>query len=132
MAMTVEEKRRSIQTLVESDNEIRAIFVHLDQVMDWPIDSTLQILILVDELKKRMKDDVVHFSFKKKDGTLRHAYGTRLTEIIVRHEGEVLPDSNTRKQASNGSTFPYYDIEKGAWRCFKTESLMDIDRGYTI
>lgn len=132
MAMTTQEIRESIQTLCEKDNEMRAIYVHPDQIMDWPINETFNLMILIEELKKRVRDDVVHFSFKKKDGTVRQAYGTRLTEIIVRHEGTVLPGDKTKRQGAVGSTFPYYDIERGAWRCFKTESLMDIDRGYSI
>lgn len=132
MSISVQEMRSSLQTLIEKDEELRRAYMYLDQTMDWPINETFSLMILIDELKKRMKDDVVHFSFKKKDGTVRQAYGTRESEVIVRHEGAALPDDKTRKQVNNGSTFPYYDIERQAWRCFKTEGLMDIDRGYTI
>lgn len=130
--MTIQEMRSSLQTLIEKDEELRRAYVFLDQTADWPINDTFNLLILMEELKKRMKDDVVHFTFKKKDGTVRQAYGTRESEIIVRHEGAVLPDDKSKRQVHNGNTFPYYDIERKAWRCFRMDMLMDIDRGYTI
>ena len=132
MAMTVQEIRGSIQSMVEKDEEMRRVYLHLDQTMDMPINETFQLMVLIDELKKRMKDEVTHFSFRKKDGTIRQAYGTRVSEIIVRYEGAILPPQNQRRQQASGGTFPYFDIERQAWRCFKVETLMDIDRGYTI
>ena len=126
MAMTVAEIRASIQTLCEKDNEMRSIYVHLDQMMDWPINETFNLMVLIEELKKRMKDDVVHFTFKKKDGSIRQAYGTRANDVLIQRDS--IPGDNGHARG----TFPYFDIERQAWRCFKVETLMDIDRGYTI
>ena len=126
MAMTVAEIRASIQTLCEQDNEMRSIYVHLDQMMDWPINETFNLMVLIEELKKRMKDDVVHFTFKKKDGSIRQAYGTRANDVLIQRDS--IPGDNGHARG----TFPYFDIERQAWRCFKVETLMDIDRGYTI
>jgi Protein of unknown function (DUF2693). len=128
--MTVEEIRGSIATLCE-DQEIFNAYKYLDGNLDWPINETFNLLVLLDELKKRMHEDVTHFTFKKKDGTIRQAYGTRVSEVIVRHEGAMLPSEEKKPRPSTG-TFPYYDIERQAWRCFKLDGLMDIDRGYTI
>ena len=129
--MTTIEIRKSIQNLVEQDEEMRRAYMYLDQAMDWPVNETFQLMILLDEVKKRMKEDVVHITFKKKDGTVRQAYGTRDNEVIVRHEGVMLPPKEKQIAHALG-TFPYYDIKRQAWRCFKLEGLMDIDRGYTI
>ena len=126
MAMTVAEIRASIQTLCEQDNEMRSIYVHLDQMMDWPINEIFNLMVLIEELKKRMKDDVVHFTFKKKDGSIRQAYGTRANDVLIQRDS--IPGDNGHSRG----TFPYFDIERQAWRCFKVETLMDIDRGYTI
>lgn len=126
MAMTVAEIRASIQTLCEQDNEMRSIYVHLDQMMDWPINETFNLMVLIEELKKRMKDDVVHFTFKKKDGSIRQAYGTRANDVLIQRDS--IPGDNGHSRG----TFAYFDIERQAWRCFKVETLMDIDRGYTI
>ena len=128
--MTTQEMRSGIANLCEKDAEMKEIYSYLDKVVDWPVGDTFQLMVLIDELKKRMKDEVTHFTFKKKDGTVRQAYGTRVSEVIVRYEGALLPPQKQRQ--CTGSTFPYFDIEKQAWRCFKVETLMDIDRGYTI
>ena len=130
MAMTTQEMRSGISNLCEKDKEMSSIHAYLDKVMDWPVGDTFQLMVLIDELKKRMKDEVAHFTFRKKDGTVRQAYGTRVSEVIVRYEGALLPPEKQRQ--CTGSTFPYFDIEKQAWRSFRVESLMDIDRGYTI
>lgn len=127
MSMTVAEIRASIQTLCEKDNEMRSIYVHLDQMMDWPINEIFNLMVMIEELKKRMKDDVVHFSFKKKDGTVRQAYGTRANDVLIQRDS--VPDGGNGHARG---TFPYFDIERQAWRCFKVETLMEIDRGYTI
>ena len=132
MAMTTQEMRSSIANLCEKDAEMKEIYSYLDKVVDWPVGDTFQLMVLIDELKKRMKDEVTHFTFKKKDGTVRQAYGTRVSEVIVRYEGALLPPQNQRQQQRTGGTFSYFDIERQAWRCFKVETLMDIDRGYTI
>ena len=132
MAMTTEEMRSGIETLCGKDSEMKEIHSYLDRVVDWPVNEKFQLMILIDELKKRMKDEVAHFTFRKKDGSIRQAYGTRVSEVIVRYEGALLPPQNQRQQQRSGGTFPYFDIERQAWRCFKVETLMDIDRGYTI
>ena len=128
--MTEQEMQRCIDTLCGNDAEMKEIHSYLERATASAVADTFRLMILIEELKKRMKDEVAHFSFRKKDGTIRQAYGTRVSEVIVRYEGAMLPPQKQRQ--NSGSTFPYFDIERQAWRCFKVESLMDIDRGYTI
>ena len=130
MAITTEEMRSGICILCEKEKELASIHAYLDKVMGLPLDETFQLMVLIDELMKRMRDDVSHFSFRKKDGTVRQAYGTRASEVIVRHEGAVMPPEKQRQ--CTGSTFPYFDIERQAWRSFRVDNLLDIDRGYTL
>lgn len=130
MAMTTDEMRRGIATLCEKDRELASIHAYLDKVMDWPLQDIFQLMVLIDELKGRMREEVSHFSFRKKDGTVRQAYGTRASEVIVRHEGAVMPPEKQRQ--CTGCAFPYFDIERQAWRSFRVDNLMDIDRGYTL
>ena len=96
--MTTEEMRSGIETLCGKDSEMKEIHSYLDRVVDWPVNETFQLMILIDELKKRMKDEVAHFTFRKKDGSIRQAYGTRVSEVIVRYEGALLPPQNQRQQ----------------------------------
>lgn len=128
--MTVQEMRSGISNLCENDAEMMEIHSYLDRDANWPVDDTFRLMVLLDELKKRMKDEVTHFSFKKKDGTIRQAYGTRDGELIGRYPTPSSGKGNTRTRSAG--TFPYFDIERRAWRSFKLESFLDIDRGYTI
>jgi len=129
--MSIQDIRDSISNLCEKDREMNTIYGYLDGTVNLPINEVFNLMILLDELKKRMTEEITHFSFKKKDGTIRQAYGTRTSEVIVRHEGAMLPPEEKRPTHSPG-VFPYYDIERQAWRSFKVEYLQDIDRGYTI
>ena len=40
---------------------------------------------MVHDLKERMKTSVVEFYFVKKDGTLRHAFGTTMPSLAAKH-----------------------------------------------
>lgn len=84
---------------------------------------------LVLDLLNAMEGDVAHFRFRKKDGTLRSAYGTREPEIIDRYatSGEGGEGAEPRT-----GTVAFFDIEKRAWRSFRVETLIDIDRDYVI
>lgn len=130
MATSVQEYRDAITSIAMKDEELHSVKVYLDDCLGMPVSEVYTQLSLLDELKKGMQQDVMHFIFKKKDGTIRHAYGTRAQDVLTRNDS--LPESNSKKKGSPGTVFPYYDIEKGAWRGFKVESLISIERSYTI
>ncbi len=68
-------------------------------------------------LSQRMKtNDEVCFTYEKKDGSLRRAYGT-LKNV-----------SQFVKGTGNTSTgvFHYFDLEAIAFRCFKIENLVTV------
>ena len=72
----------------------------------------------IEFLKSKMANGVAHFAFKKKDGSIREAWGT-IQENIA-----------TAKTNGNGisrecyNTTAYFDIEKGEWRSFRWENLV--------
>ena len=68
---------------------------------------TKQITALA--LKKMLATGDVRFSFEKKDGTIREAYGTRNPEMIP------VPDLPT-SDATNSNTVNFYDLDISAWR----------------
>lgn len=127
--MTVQEIRESIRTLTNGNAEMRIIEKRLDKTLNLPINEVFQKMILLDELRKRMKSDIVQFSYSEPDGTIVKAFGTRDVEVSCRHEGTVLP---TAGSWTPGDTFPFYDIERQTWRSFRYENLLDINRGYTV
>lgn len=75
---------------------------------------------LLKELKSKLTDGVVKFTYRKKDGTERKATGTtKLSEIPeqMRPQGGYdTPDTTTR----------YYDLDANGWRSFINENLVAV------
>lgn len=68
----------------------------------------------IEDLKKRMKNDIVKFVFRKKaDGSYRFARGTTKWSII----------KNTLHGGAPASpkVVAFYDLDKKEWRSFKPE-----------
>ena len=76
--------------------------------------------MMIDNLKTKLANGVAHFVYLKKDGTVREAWGTT--------------QNNIAKAKTNGrgvnrelySTTAYYDVEKGEWRSFRWETLIQV------
>ena len=76
--------------------------------------------MLIDTLKAKLSVGVTHFIFKKKDGSLREAWGTTLSALA--------------KAKTNGrgvsreyfKTTAYFDVEAGEWRSFCWENLVQV------
>lgn len=65
----------------------------------------------------RAKDEVC-FTYEKKDGTIRTAFGTlKGVEQFVKGTGTQSP-----------KVFNYWDLEAVAFRCFKVENLISVVR----
>ncbi len=117
------------QTLFGGDNELMKIDLYLDKQFGQGSVQALTIMADIAELKKMLTEEVVHFVFEKTDGTTRDAYGTRAIDVIRKYDA----GSTTQKpqRAFNG-TFPYFDIEKGEWRCFRVDRFVKIDKDYVL
>lgn len=76
--------------------------------------------MLIDTLKVKLANGVAHFVFKKKDGSLREAWGTTQSALA--------------KAKTNGrgvsreyfKTTAYFDVEAGEWRSFRWENLVQV------
>lgn len=87
------------------------------------------------ELKYRMKDTVVAFIYVKKDGEHRHALGTLNEDVIERYHDEHPATAGGRAAAVHSTPehlFAYFDMEKGAWRCFAKSKYIGIDEDFGI
>lgn len=80
-------------------------------------------------LKALMWETVVRFQFIKSDGSRRVAFGT-LCDRIIKDSGAE-PDSS-RTHAPKTGLITYFDIEKGAWRCFSESRLVGVDEDYGV
>lgn len=82
---------------------------------------------LAADLREEMMARVVEFDFIKKDGSVRHAFGTICQDFLPPVEN----DGNPKKAsvAPNYSCFRYYDTEKQAWRAFSVVNLISFEKG---
>ncbi len=123
--------KNNIKTIVAAsgDNEIMSIGIYLDARFGAGTTAATQTLDMIFELKKMLAEEVVHFVFEKTDGTTREAYGTRAVDVIRRYD---TGSTSHRPQRAFNGTFPYFDIEKGEWRCFRVDKFVKIDKDYVL
>ena len=78
---------------------------------------------LATQLHNLMKRNVVEFTFRKKDGTIRHARGTRNLNIASVALGYAVRVPKGEEQPNS-----YYDLDKDGWRSYIPANVMSIDR----
>jgi hypothetical protein len=78
------------------------------------------------DLKAALETGLVTFKFKKANGEVRSASGTRMlnSSIALGYSEEHKP-KGVRKEIEGVITF--WDIDKGAWRSCRTDSIISID-----
>lgn len=84
-----------------------------------PMNISLQIAWRNIKLMKFMTEGIRKFSYRRKDGSTRIAYGTL-------HEDFTPTTLNTNKRKQNPTVQSYYDIERASWRSFKKANLLMI------
>ena len=76
--------------------------------------------IMIENLKKELRNGVAHFLYTKKDGTLREAFGTTNKSLV---------DKKTCGYGMSRefyATTAYFDIEAGDWRSFRWENIVAV------
>lgn len=76
-------------------------------------------------LQERMLDEAVRFCFKKKDGTIRDATGTRNLEKMIQEDGTRY-EFKTAGRPECPTTLGYWDLEKKMWRSFVLTSFIGL------
>lgn len=74
--------------------------------------------VSVEELKSKLQTGPVRFAFRKKDGSLRMAYGTLDLSKIP---SEAHPKTGN---SASEKILPFYDLEKFAWRSIQVGQLI--------
>ena len=74
----------------------------------------------LNELKNRMRKEVVKFAYLKKDLSVRIAYGTLMPQLM---SDKVL---GTGICGDARKVVVYYDVECGNFRCFQMQALIKI------
>ena len=76
--------------------------------------------MMIENLKKQMRNGIAHFAFKKKDGTVREAWGTTNKALAEKH---INCNGCSRELFA---TTAYFDCEKGQWRSFRWENIVTV------
>ena len=71
-----------------------------------------------NELRKRMQTSVVEFYFSKKDGSVRHAFGTTMRSLAKAH--------TVGGARSSIKVIPFFDVEVGEWRSCQLQSIIKV------
>ncbi len=74
----------------------------------------------LNELKNRMRKEVVKFAYLKKDLSVRIAYGTLMPQLM---SDKIL---GTGICGDARKVVVYYDVECGNFRCFQMQALIKI------
>lgn len=84
------------------------------------LNDSLTTSSMIELLQLKMMNGVSHFLFRKKDGTIREAWGTLLERVVDRNINvRGYPRKLDGLQA-------YFDIEEQEWRSFRYENLITI------
>lgn len=79
---------------------------------------------VAEVLREALKQGKVNFEFRKKDGTRRPAVGTLNLDDVPDADKQFKGDGQKEERDDQVT---YYDCEKGAWRCCKTDSILTIE-----
>jgi hypothetical protein len=90
----------------------------ISQITGRPLDVCQQLAQDIADCVKAMKSRVVEFYFKKKDGTIRQAYGTLQDSVIL----PLIKDTTNREP--NPELVTYFDNVKQQFRSFRKENFI--------
>ena len=76
--------------------------------------------MMIDSLKDKLRNGVAHFIFQKCNGEYREMFATTNKALVQRH---IVGTGESRELYATTAVF---DVEKGAWRSFRWESIVKV------
>ena len=76
--------------------------------------------MMIDGLKRQMREGIAPFIYQKKHAELREAWGTTNRSLVQKH---VNGNGDSRERYA---TTAYFDVERGAWRSFRWENIVAV------
>ena len=76
--------------------------------------------MMIQELKSKLHNGVAHFVFQKRNGEYREMFATTNRALVQRH---IVGTGECRELYATTAVF---DVEKGAWRSFRWESIVKV------
>ena len=84
------------------------------------LNQSLQVSMSIENLQFQLMNGTAHFIYRKKDGSLREAFGTLLEKVVERNTNGL---GHPRKY---DGLVAYFDIEEQNWRSFRFENFITI------
>ena len=84
------------------------------------LDNGIVKSAMINELKTKLANGIAHFIFAKKNGEIREAWGTTCGNIAKAKTNGI------GESRENYATTAYFDVEKGEWRSFRWETLIQV------
>ncbi len=78
----------------------------------------------IQHLRDHLDDGVVVFKYRKVDGSIRLAVGTRNVKFFVPED--CIPKGGQNENVENFRVVPYYDLQAQGWRSFRIDQLVDV------
>lgn len=72
---------------------------------------------LVEKLLLKMRSGIAEFDFVKRDGTIRHAFGTKLQSLVK--------DKVVGGEGPAG-VISFWDVEKAQWRSVRPHTIVKV------
>ena len=76
--------------------------------------------MMIENLKSKLRSGVAHFIFMKKNGELREMFATTCPALVGRH----INGRGVSRELY--ATTAVFDVECGAWRSFRWESIVKV------
>ena len=76
--------------------------------------------MMIEQLKDKLRNGVAHFIFQKRNGEYREMFATTNKALVERH---IVGTGVSRELYA---TTAVYDVEVGAWRSFRWESIVKV------
>lgn len=86
------------------------------------------------DIKQLLNNNVVEFTFTKKNGEIRKAVGSRNINFLIWTDQTNFTENDKPKgiNKESDSVCPYWDFDKCAWRSVAVDSVISIDKLYEI
>ena len=82
-----------------------------------------------ESFRDAISNGLARFTYRKQDGTIRTALGTRAPRLIPPDKVPKLPQTNEEWQ-DRAKSIPYFDLDKNEWRSFNVLNFVSLDNSW--
>ena len=77
-----------------------------------------------EDFRNKLHSGIFRFSYFKKDGSIREAYGTLNPDLIPGASSRQTGGAASAEEGINYDTFAYYDLSAAGWRSFRLDNFI--------